>query len=366
MPKIQDITRHLEALAPLNYQESYDNAGLLTGNPQNEVKGVLFTLDCLESVVEEALRKDCNLIVAHHPIIFKGLKSLTGKSYIERTVIQAIKNDIAIYAIHTNLDQVQNGVNFKIAEKLELQKVSILSPKTQTLMKLTTFVPASHTSEVLSALGQAGAGQIGEYKNCSFRVLGTGTFQPSEKANPYIGTANQLEEVEEHRIEVIFPNHLQTAVFKALHEAHPYEEIAYYLHQVENLNQEIGSGAIGELPEALEPRLFLAYLKEKMNLQVIRHTQLSNKPIQKVALCGGAGSFLLAAAKRQKADVFITADYKYHEFFDAEGQILIADIGHYESEVYTKELLYDYVRAVFGGLKLELSEVNTNPVGYFK
>ena len=366
MHTIQDITRHLEQLAPVSYQESYDNSGLLVGSPQAAVQGILFTLDAVESIVDEAIAKNCNLIVAHHPIIFKGLKSLTGRSYVERTILKAIKNDIAIYAIHTNLDNVQNGVNYKIAEKLGLRHVKILRPKAQTLMKLITFVPLEHTKIVLEALGQAGAGQIGEYKNCSFRTLGTGTFQPTDKANPHIGQANQVEEVEEHRVEVIFPAYLQGAVLRALQTVHPYEEVAYYLYNLENLNQEVGSGVIGELPEALEPRPFLAYLKEMMNLHIIRHTADLNKPIQTVALCGGTGSFLLKDAIRQKADVFITADYKYHEFFDAEGKIMIADIGHYESEVHTKELLFDYVKESFGTLHLVLSEVNTNPVSYFK
>ena len=366
MNTIQDITRHLEKLAPVSYQESYDNSGLLVGNPQAEVKGILFTLDAVESIVDEAISKGCNLIVAHHPIIFKGLKSLTGRNYIERTILKAIKNDIAIYAIHTNLDNVQNGVNYKIAEKLGLKNVKILRPKAQTLMKLITFVPLENTKAVLAAMGEAGAGQIGEYKNCSFRTIGTGTFQPTDNAKPHIGAANQLEEVEENRVEVIFPAHLQGSVLRALQKSHPYEEVAYYLHNLENINQEVGSGVIGELAEGLESRPFLAYLKEMMNLQIIRHTATLDKPIQKVALCGGTGSFLLRDAIRQKADVFITADYKYHEFFDAEDKIMIADIGHYESEVYTKELLFDYVKEGFEGLNLMLSEVNTNPVSYFK
>lgn len=362
---IQEIIQHLENLAPSMYQENYDNAGLLTGNPKDQVLGILIALDTIESVIDEAIEKKCNLIIAHHPIIFKGLKNLNGKNYIEKTIIKAIKNDIAIYAIHTNLDNVRNGVNFKIAEKLELQNVRILAPKAQTLMKLTTFCPIENTETILKTLAEAGAGQIGEYKNCSFRSQGIGTFEPSEIANPHIGKANELEEVNENRLEVIFPIHLKNQILQALRQAHPYEEIAFFLHTLENQNQEIGAGAIGELAQPMSENDFLKYLKDKMQLDSIRYTQFLGKEIQKVALCGGTGSFLLQNAIKQKADVFISADFKYHEFFDADDKILIADIGHYESEIFTTELLKDYLTKEFSDLKILLTTVNTNPIQYF-
>lgn len=362
---IQEIIQHLENLAPSMYQENYDNAGLLTGNPKDQVLGILIALDTIESVIDEAIEKKCNLIIAHHPIIFKGLKNLNGKNYIEKTIIKAIKNDIAIYAIHTNLDNVRNGVNFKIAEKLELQNVRILAPKAQTLMKLTTFCPIENTETILKTLAEAGAGQIGEYKNCSFRSQGIGTFEPSEIANPHIGKANELEEVNENRLEVIFPIHLKNQILQALRQAHPYEEIAFFLHTLENQNQEIGAGAIGELAQPMSENDFLKYLKDKMQLDCIRYTQFLGKEIQKVALCGGTGSFLLQNAIKQKADVFISADFKYHEFFDADDKILIADIGHYESEIFTTELLKDYLTKEFSDLKILLTTVNTNPIQYF-
>ena len=302
MTRVQDVTNYLETIAPRPYQESYDNSGLLTGDPQAKVRGILVTLDAIESVVDEAIEQDCNLIVAHHPIIFRGLKSLTGRNYIERTVIKAIKHDIALYAIHTNLDNVYNGVNAKIAEKLDLRQTRVLVPKAQTLRKLTTFVPQENADAVLNSLSEAGAGNIGNYKNCSFQVSGVGTFQPNERANPHIGEAGKLEHVEEQRIEVIFPGHRASNVLRALREAHPYEEVAYYMHNLENENQEVGSGMIGQLPEALSASDFLAYLKEKMELSVIRHTALLSHPIQTVAICGGAGSFLLPHALRQRAE----------------------------------------------------------------
>ena len=364
MPQIQDITRYLETLAPRAYQESYDNAGLITGNPTQEVTGVLVSLDAIESVVDEAIERKCNLIVSHHPIVFRGLKSLTGKNYVERTVIKAIKHDIALYAIHTNLDSVYHGVNHKIADKIGLKNLSILAPKPQTLNKLTTFVPQEATEAVLNALSEAGAGHIGHYKNCSFQVTGTGTFQPDEAADPHIGEPGKLEHVTEQRIEVIFPAHQAAQVLAALRAAHPYEEVAYYLHRLENENQEVGSGMIGELAQPIAGADFLTLLKENMELQVIRHTALLSRKIQRVAVCGGAGSFLLPHALRQQADAFVTADFKYHEFFDADGQLVIADIGHYESEVFTKELIRDFLLKKFVNFAVHLAKTNTNPLFY--
>lgn len=364
MTKIKDITNLLENLAPLRYQESYDNAGLQTGDAQADVNGVLLTLDCTEEVIEEALQKGCNLIVAHHPVIFKGLKQLTGRNYVERTIIKAIQHNIAIYASHTNLDNVLHGVNTKIADKLELQQQRILVNKPQTLMQLVAFVPVESTKKVLQALHTAGAGNIGEYSNCSFQVTGKGRFKPSEKANPTIGEPGKPEEVQEDRIEVIFPAYLQNQVMAALQQAHPYEEVAHYIYSLENQNQEVGIGMIGELAEEMTEKTFLAYLKEKMQLQGLRYTSIGGRLVKRVAVCGGAGSFLIKDAIRQGADALVTGDVKYHEFFDAESQLIIADIGHYESEVFTKEIFYDAISKKFSNFAVLISEVNTNPVRY--
>ena len=365
MTQIRQLTAYLESLAPLAYQESYDNAGLLVGHPDTEIRGVLIALDATEAVVDEAIAKGCNVVVAHHPIVFKGLKKLNGNSYVERTVIKAIKNDVALYASHTNLDSVTGGVNFKIAEKLKLKNVRILSPKNQVLSKLTTFVPLANTQRVLDALYAAGAGQIGAYKNCSFRVEGTGTYQPGEGATPVIGEVGTYHEEPENRIEVIVPTHRQAALLHALRQAHPYEEVAYYLTSLENQHQDVGSGIVGELTEPLTSLAWLPYLQQHMNLQLIRHTTLPNRSVQRVAVCGGAGSFLLPDAVRANADVFVTADYKYHEFFDADGRIVICDIGHYESEVFTKELIGGHLAEKFTTFAIILSETDTNPVRYF-
>lgn len=365
MTTIRDITNCLESLAPLAYQEDYDNAGLIVGEYHTAVTGILVSLDCTEDVIDEAISKGVNLVVAHHPIVFKGLKQFNGKNYVERAVIKAIKNDIAIYATHTNLDHVQNGVNYMIAERLGLINVRILAPKKNLLKKLVTFIPVENTDTLLAALHRVGAGQIGAYSNCSFSVTGVGRFTPSINANPYIGSPQKAEEVLENRVEVVFPSYVEQSLIQALKATHPYEEVAYYVSEISNVNQEVGAGAIGLLQEAETEYAFLAHLKESMNLRTIRHTPLLDRPIRKVAVCGGAGSFLLKDAIRQGADVFITSDYKYHEFFDADGKIIICDIGHYESEVYTKDLIISYLSEKFCKFAILKSEVNTNPVSYF-
>lgn len=362
--KVKDITEYLESFAPRSYQESYDNSGLLVGEPDQSLTGVLVTLDCTEDVVQEAIEKNCNLIVAHHPIIFKGLKKLTGSNYVERTVLKAIRNNIALYAIHTNLDNVYNGVNRKIAGKIGLTNLKILAPKKDTLSKLVTFIPTEGVETVMNALHEAGAGQIGNYKNCSFQQEGIGTFMPSDGANPHIGRLHQQEKVKETRVEVIFPTHLEARILSTLRNIHPYEEVAYYLSSLTNENQEVGSGMTGELEEAIEPIDFLRRLKSNMNLSVVRHTSLLNKKVKKVALCGGSGSFLLQNAIKSGADFFVTADFKYHEFFDTDGKITIADIGHYESEIFTKELLGELLKEKFPTFAVNFSSSDTNPIRY--
>jgi dinuclear metal center YbgI/SA1388 family protein len=365
MPKIQEIIYQLEQWAPPIWQESYDNSGLLTGNPSQEIQGILITLDCTEEVVQEAITKGCNMIIAHHPIIFKGLKSLTGKNYVERTIIDAIKNDVAIYAIHTNLDHVHTGVNAKICQLLGLERTAILAPKSDALMKLVTFVPQDQTDRVLEALHQAGAGQIGNYSHCSFRVPGMGAFLPNDHANPTIGQARQLEKVPEDRLEVLVPVHAKYEILSALKATHPYEEVAYYLQPIANTHQEVGAGMTGYLPEPMPEVEFLQMVKEKMGPACIKHTPLREKKIKKVAVCGGAGSFLINKAIASKADIYITSDIKYHEFFEADKHIVVADIGHYESEQFTKELIFEYLTKKFSTFAFYLSETQTNPIRYF-
>jgi len=366
MITIREVTAHLEDFAPLAYQEEYDNSGLIIGNGNHEVQGILICLDTTEKVIEEAIGLGCNLIISHHPIIFKGLKKITGSDHVERTVLKAIQNNIAIYAVHTNLDNVIGGVNARICDKLNLTKRKILSPKHSTLSKLVTFVPAKNKDQVLQALFDAGVGQIGNYKHCSFSVDGTGTFRPGEDTDPFVGETGKDETVSEKRIEVIFPAHLWNSVYDALKSVHPYEEVAYYHTRLDNNNQEVGSGMTGLLPEPMNPVDFLNFLKKNLNLEIVRHTTHAQiKEISKVAVCGGSGSFLISDAIRSGAEVFVTGDVKYHDFFNAEHHLMIADIGHYESEIFTKDLLYDLLMKKFNTFALHLSKTDSNPVSYF-
>jgi dinuclear metal center YbgI/SA1388 family protein len=364
--KVADIMAAIEEFAPLTYQESYDNSGLQVGDPNTEVKGVLLTLDVTEAVLDEALQHGCNMIVAHHPVIFSGLKRLTGRNYVERIVLKAIKNDISIYAAHTNLDNMRNGVNAMIANKLGLQNTSILSMMGGSLHKLYTYAPAKDADKVRDAMFAAGAGEIGKYRECSFNAEGKGTFKPGADANPAIGEAGGPREwVDEVKIEVLVSQDRQGAVLKALTEAHPYEEVAYEIIALQNVNQELGAGMMGYLAEPVDEMAFLAQIQEKMGAKCIKYTQLRGKMIEKVAVCGGSGSFLLKEAMAAGADIFITSDFKYHQFFDAENRIVIADIGHYESEQYTPELLKDILNKKFANFAFLLSRVSTNPVKYF-
>jgi len=362
--KLQELCVKLEEWAPLSYQESYDNSGLLVGDPTMNLTGVLVSLDCVEDVIDEAIKKGCNVVVSHHPIIFKGLKRLVGEDYVERTVLKAIKNDIAVYAIHTNLDNIHSGVSMMMADRLGLKNTQVLAPKKNLLKQLITYVPKESAEKVRNALFNCGAGSVGEYSECNFSVEGEGSFRPSEKSNPVIGKACERTQVNEQRIEMIFPIYLESSIVATLKKTHPYQEVAYSIISLDNSHSYVGSGMIGELSESVNELGFLKSLKVKLKSDCVRHTKVLNKNIKKVALCGGAGSFLLKAARSAGADIFITGDFKYHEFFDAENQILIADIGHYESEQYTKDLIADFLRKNFPKFAVHLSEVNTNPVNY--
>jgi dinuclear metal center YbgI/SA1388 family protein len=363
--KVTELSYELEKTAPLAYQESYDNSGLLLGNPEQEITGVLVSLDVTIEVIDEAIAKGCNLIVAHHPLIFSGLKKITGATQVEKIALKAIKNDIAIYAVHTNLDNAHKGVNYKIAERLGLENIQILKPKSNSLMKLVVFVPLENTQKLMEELHKAGAGQIGNYSNCSFKSEGIGSFTPNSKAQPVIGSQGVAEEVKENRVEVVFPAYKKTDLLQAMRRGHPYEEIAYYLQNIENTNPQFGSGALGELPEAMEKDAFLAFLKKQMNASVIRYTPIGGASIKKIAICGGAGKFLLNEAIKTKADVFISSDFKYHDFFEAESKIMIADIGHFESEQFTKDLIVENISKFITNFATYLSEIDTNPIKYY-
>lgn len=363
--RVKDFTNLLETIAPLGSQESYDNSGLITGNKEQKVTGVLLSLDCLEATIDEAISLGANLIISHHPIVFKGIKKLNGKSYVERTLIKAIKNDIALYAIHTNLDNCKTGVNAEIARRLGIENLRILSPQTSGLKKLVFFCPTESAPLVKEAIFEAGGGTIGNYESCSFEQEGTGAFTPTENAHPTTGKIGMPHHAMEKRVEILISSDSEQTIVAAMKKAHPYEEVAYELYPISNFNQDKGAGMIGTLKSPMETTAFLQKIKETFRCGTIRHTSIHKNQVKTIAFCGGAGSFLLADAIHQQADVYITADFKYHEFFDAEGKIIIADIGHYESEQFTPNLIYDILIKNFIKFAVYLSKVNTNPINYF-
>ena len=361
---IKDITNCIEEFAPLNYAEDFDNVGLLIGNYGTKVSGVIVTLDTLENVVDEAIEKNCNLIVSFHPIIFSGLKKINGSNYVERVILKAIKNDIAIYAMHTALDNSIKGVNAKICDVLGLKNKRILIPQKNTIKKLTTYAPQESADLVRTALFKAGAGNIGNYDYCSYNTEGYGTYRGNENSNPVIGEKGKFQTEKETFISVIFEKHLENNILSTLFEVHPYEEVAYDIVPLDNVNQEIGMGMVGELNQEKSETEFLNFLKETMSAKGIRHSVLLNKPIKKVAVLGGSGSFAINNAIAAGADIYVTADIKYHEFYKAENKLIIADIGHYESEQFTKNLLVEILTKKFPNFAIILSKKNTNPIYY--
>lgn len=359
-----EIVDYLETVAPLSLQENYDNSGLQTGIVSDTIDAALVTLDVTEEVVDEAIGKGCKLIIAHHPVIFSGLKKITGSNSVERIILKAIQNSIAIYAAHTNLDSVSMGVNTMIARKLNLKKQKVLRPAPSMLKKLVTFIPSAQLIEVRNAIFDAGAGHIGEYDRCSFNIEGNGTYRGSEAANPFAGEKGVFHTEPEIRFETIFPSWLEKKIVNALLTAHPYEEVAYDIYPLENLYFKAGTGIIGELEQPTEELSFLNELKTIFKVPVVRHSTLTGKKITRVAVCGGAGSFLIKDAISSGADIFITGDIKYHQFFEPGEKMVIADVGHYESEQFTKELFIELLIKNFPTFAVHLSEVNTNPVHY--
>lgn len=362
---IKQVIDILEGLAPLDYAEDFDNVGLLVGQANTEVTGILVTLDTLENVVDEAVQKNCNLIVSFHPIIFGGLKKITGANYVERTVIKAIRHGIAIYSMHTALDNSNRGVNAKICEVLGLQGTRILIPQPGTIKKLTTYVPKTHAERLRNALYAAGGGQIGNYSNCSFSLEGTGSYKAEPGANPHLGTIGETHYEQEIQIGITYEKAVETKILGALFSNHPYEEVAYETQTLENSNQHIGMGRYGILENPMSEEAFFEFLKKKMHVSCIRHSDFLGKKIRKVAVLGGSGSFAISAAKAINADIFVTSDLKYHQFYEAEGKILLADIGHYETEQFTKDLLVDYLTKKIPNFAVSLSESKTNPINYF-
>ncbi|GAA4317911.1 Nif3-like dinuclear metal center hexameric protein [Pontixanthobacter gangjinensis] len=361
---IKEVIELIEDFAPTKYAEGFDNVGLLVGDASAEVSGALVTLDTLEATVDEAVEKKCNLIISFHPIIFSGLKKLTGRDYVERTVLKAIKNDIAIYAIHTALDNQHKGVNDMICEKIGLKDRQILIPRKDSIKKLTTFVPLKDAEKLREALFSAGAGSIGNYDNCSFNITGKGSFKGNDDSNPVVGEKGKIHYEEETQIGITYPAHLESKILKNLFSAHPYEEVAYEIHSLENENQQLGMGMIGELDNPVDEKKFLEQLKETFKTGCVRHSKLRGKKVKKVAVLGGSGAFAINNAKAAGADVYVTADLKYHDFYKAEEKLVLADIGHYESEQFTKNLLYSFLSKKISSFALILADTNTNPIHY--
>jgi dinuclear metal center YbgI/SA1388 family protein len=362
--KIKEIVSALDRFAPLPLQDGFDNAGLQIGLTEAEATGALLCLDVTEAVLDEAIALGCNLVISHHPLIFKGYKSITGKDYVERCILKAIRNDMVLYAAHTNLDNAKGGVNYKIAEKIGLKHLQVLEPKRNSLLKLVTFVPTEQAERVRKALFAAGCGNIGGYDSCSYNLKGEGTFRAGENTHPFCGSIGELHREEEVRIETILPSYKKGEVVRALLSAHPYEEPAFDLYPLENEWTQAGAGIVGELETPETGLEFLKRIKKIFEVECVKHNRLTGREIQKVALCGGAGAFLIPQAIRSGADIFITGEIKYHDYFGHEDEILLAEIGHYESEQYTKEIFYSIIRDLFPNFALHLSKINTNPIKY--
>jgi len=363
---LSEIISCFESMAPSSLQESYDNSGLQAGDPSQLIRSALVTVDVTEEVIEEALNKGSNLVVSHHPLLFGSLKRITGSTSVERVLLKAIRNNIALLAVHTNLDNAEGGVNAKIAEKLGLTRCHILQPQKGKLRKLVTYIPVDYLHRVRQAVFDAGAGHIGHYDQCSFNMEGNGTFRGDDQTHPFVGEPRKIHTEREVRFETVYPFWNENRIIHALIESHPYEEVAYDIYSLDNAYGKTGAGITGELPQPVEESVFLRKLKETFNIPVIRHSPLINKSVSRVALCGGAGSFLIKDAISAGAQFFVTGDLKYHQFFDAEGRIVLADIGHFESEQFTKELFHELLTKKFPTFAVHLSEVKTNPVEYYR
>jgi len=362
---LKDLTSYLDSEVPLSFQEDYDNSGLQVGTPGQEISSALISLDVTEEVIDEAIALKCDLLVTHHPLIFNGIKNLTGNSYIERVIYKAVKHDIAIYSAHTNLDIFKNGVSRKMAQKIGLKGITVLSPSPDRLLKLVTYIPETHLDIVRNALFDAGAGVIGNYDQCGFTVAGTGSFRANESATPFIGEKGRLHSELEIRFETILFTHLKEKVIKALINSHPYEEVAYDLYSLENHNAEIGLGCVGNLPEPVSEENFLRIVNSAFDARGIRYSHLTGKMVNRVALCGGSGASLINSAVSCGADAFLTADIKYHDFFKTEKKLLLVDAGHFETEKFSGEILKDLIIKKFPKFAVRFSETNTNPINYF-
>jgi dinuclear metal center YbgI/SA1388 family protein len=362
--KLKEICSYLDLAVPLSFQEGYDNSGIQVGFPEKNVHSALITLDVTEAVIDEAIETGCDLIISHHPVIFNSIKRLTGRSFTEKIIIKAIQKEIAIYSAHTNLDVYSSGVSRKMAEKLTLKNIKVMSPLKGKLLKLVTYIPEMHIEKVREALFEAGAGVVGNYDKCGFAVPGTGSFRGGENTTPFIGEKGKMQYEKEIRFETILFSHLKDKVIEALIEVHPYEEVAYDLYLLENGSSEIGLGCVGHFDDSIDEMDFLKLVSSVFNAKGLRYSRLTGKQIKNVALCGGSGASLLNVAIATGADAFITSDIKYHNYFDSDSKILLVDTGHYESEKFSTEILYELINKKFPKFAVRFSEKNTNPINY--
>lgn len=362
--RIREILSVIEQRAPIFLQEDFDNSGIQVGDANQEAKGALLCIDVTEDVLDEAITLGCNLVISHHPLAFRKFKSLTGKNYVERCMVKAIKNDIVVYAAHTNLDNAKEGINQYLANMLGLQNVRILAPQENKLLKLVVFTPYSHVEQVRNALFNAGAGNIGNYDSCSYNLNGEGTFRASKGANPFVGEIGELHRESEVRTEVIFPAFKKGEIIRALISFHPYEEPAYDIYPLVNDWKQVGSGIVGTLPEEMGEENFLYLIKDVFNLSSVQYSTLRNRMVRDVAICSGSGNFLIPQAISYGADVFITGEAKYNDFYDVEDKILLAVIGHYESEIFTKNLFFDIISEKYPTFALYMAGTDKNPVRY--
>jgi dinuclear metal center YbgI/SA1388 family protein len=362
--KVKDIASWLDTAVPLSFQESWDNSGLQIGNPETEISSALLTLDVTEEVVDEAISENCQMIISHHPVIFSGLKKITGSSSTDRIIIKALRDDIAIYSSHTNLDVFSNGVSRKMAEKIGLCNVTPLSPLRERLLKLVTFVPESHIDRVSEALFGAGAGHIGNYDYCGFTISGTGSFRAGPDSSPFVGEKGKIHHENEVRLETIMFSHLRESVVKALRGSHPYEEPAFDIYPLSNYTTEEGLGCKGEFSGPVEEKMLIEMVSSVFGSKSVRYSGLTGRPVIMTALCGGSGSSLLGDAISSGAGAFITGDVRYHTFIEASGRILLIDAGHFETEKFATEILYDLIIKKFPKFALRFSNKNSNPINY--
>ena len=356
--KIKEVIQFLEQKFPLHWQEDFDNCGVQCGDKERELTGIVVCFDMSEAVIDEALAQGSNMVISHHPIIYKhGLKKIEPTNRVGKIIYKALENKILLYSMHTNIDSGKAGGNVLFAKKLELQNLSVLVPKENQFCKLVVFVPAENSALLKEAMFKIGCGNIGNYSHCSYSCEGIGSFKPLTGVNPHIGKHNRLERVDEERIEMIFPKNIKRQVIETLYGHHPYEEPAFDIITLENQNREVGLGRIGLLPTSMLAKDFILYIKEKLNLDFVKFSGNRDAEIKKVAVCGGGGASFISEALTAGVNAYITGDLKYHDFFIPENKMLLIDIGHFEGEHFIREIITSLLQENFNTFATHFTEV---------